>query len=124
MNSDNYSVSDHLANVSPAYTNTKRQCPKITHFIQDRQQRLKSYFRRRIVPFKRTYDMNLQCGTSSLLIQISDDIQECLYHGDEKLVELFLDTSQGLRLSHVHQDIQQGNTIPRVSIKILYLRII
>ena len=116
MNSDNYSVSDHLANVSPAYTNTKRQCPKITHFIQDRQQRLKSYFRRRIVPFKRTYDMNLQCGTSSLLIQISDDIQECLYHGDEKLVELFLDTSQGLRLSHVHQDIQQGNKIPRVSI--------
>merc|ERR1712045_564964 len=43
MNSDNYSVSDHLANVSPAYTNTKRQCPKITHFIKDRQQRLKSY---------------------------------------------------------------------------------
>ena len=60
--------------------------------------------------------MNLQCGTSSLLIQISDDIQECLYHGDEKLVERFLDTGQGLRLSHVHQDIQQGNKIPRVSI--------
>ena len=58
----------------------KKQCPKITQYIADKPARLKSYFRRRHVPFKRTYDMNLQCGTTSLLIQISDDIEECLPH--------------------------------------------
>ena len=60
--------------------------------------------------------MNLQCGTTSLLIQISDDIEECLYHGDERLVERFLDTGQGLRLSHVHQIIQQGKISYVVSV--------
>ena len=88
--------------------NTKRQCPRITEYIKDRTLRIKSYFRRRHVPFKRAFDMNLQCGTSSLLIQISDDIEECLYFGDDRLVERFLDPMQGLRLSHVHQIIQHG----------------
>ena len=78
--------------------NIKRQCPRITEYIQNRQSRLKSYFRRRHVPFKRTFDMDLQCGTCSLLVQISDDIEECLYFGDERLVERFLDHVQGLRL--------------------------
>ena len=86
----------------------KKQCPKITQYIADKPARLKSYFRRRHVPFKRTYDMNLQCGTTSLLVQISDDIEECLYHGDERLVEQFLDTGQGVNLSLVNQIIQQG----------------
>ena len=88
---------------------SKKLCPKITQYIADKPARLKSYFRRRHVPFKRTYDMNLQCGTTSLLIQVSDDIEECLYHGDERLVDQFLDTGQGVNLSLVNQIIQQGN---------------
>ena len=121
MNSSNFSRT-HLAAAQfqplqlPESANAKRHCPKITQYIKDRPSRLKSYFRRRHIPFKRTFDMNLQCGTTSLLIQISDDIEECLYHGDERLVERFLDTGQGLRLSHVHQIIQQGKISYVVSV--------
>merc|ERR1712020_819209 len=97
--SQNYGYSENVIN--------KRQCPKITQYITDRPARLKSYFRRRHVPFKRTFDMNLQCGTSSLLIQISDDIEECIYHGEDTLVEPFLDPGQGLKISHVNQIVQQ-----------------
>merc|ERR1712156_864209 len=93
----------------------KKQCPKITQYIADKPARLKSYFRRRHVPFKRTYDMNLQCGTKSLLIQISDDIEECLYHGDDNLVDQFLDTGQGVNISLVHQMIQQEKGHRRLS---------
>ena len=104
--SQNYSYSENVI--------TKRQCPKITQYITDRPSRLKSYFRRRHVPFKRIFDMNLQCGTSSLLIQISDDIEECLFHGEESLVEPFLDPGQGLKLSQVTQIIQQGKSNRRM----------
>lgn len=93
----------------------KKLCPKITQYIKDKPARLKSYFRRRHVPFKRTYDMNLQCGTKSLLIQISDDIEECLYHGDDNLVDQFLDTGQGVNISLVHQMIQQEKGHRRLS---------
>ena len=59
--------------------------------------------------------MNLQCGTKSLLIQISDDIEECLYHGDDNLVDQFLDTGQGVNISLVHQMIQQEKGHRRLS---------
>ena len=87
----------------PNNINAKKHCPKITQYIANRSARLKSYFRRRHVPFKRTYDMNLQCGTTSLLIQISDDIEECLYYGDDRLVDQFLDTGQGANIYLVNQ---------------------
>merc|ERR1712020_834705 len=109
--SQNYGYSENVIN--------KRQCPKITQYIADKPARLKSYFRRRHVPFKRTYDMNLQCGTTSLLIQISDDIEECLYHGDERLVEQFLDTGQGVNLSLVNQIIQQEKGNRRIGLSSL-----
>ena len=51
--------------------------------------------------------MDLQCGTQTFLIQISDDIEECLYYGNDKLVQKFL-SEQGLSLSNVNDFIANG----------------
>ena len=87
---------------------SSRKGHRITEFIQDKALRIKSYFRRRHVPFKRAFDMDLQCGTQSFLMQISDDIEECLYYGHDKLVKNFL-SSEGVNLVFVNDFIAEGN---------------
>ena len=52
--------------------------------------------------------MDLQCGTQSFLMQISDDIEECLYYGHDKLVKKFL-SSEGVNLALVNDFIAEGN---------------
>ena len=51
---------------------------------------------------------DLQCGSMSLLIQVCEDIEECLYFGDEKLVDKFL-SAEGIKLAHVNDLITEGN---------------
>ena len=96
-----------LSNSSPNKTDNKRKVNRITEFIEDKTARIRSYFRRRHVPLKRAFDMDLQCGTQTFLIQISDDIEECLYYGNDKLVQKFL-SDQGLSLANVNSFIADG----------------
>ena len=51
---------------------------------------------------------DLQCGSMSLLVQVCEDIEECLYFGDEKLVDKFL-SAEGIKLAHVNDLITEGN---------------
>lgn len=88
-----------------------RKCNRITEFIEDKQQRTRSYFRRRHVPLKRAFDMDLQCGTQTFLIQISDDIEECLYYGHDKLVDKFMNDKNGLSLANVNAFIAEGKSL-------------
>ena len=96
------------AKMAATGTKTTRKGHRITEYIQDKSLRMKSYFRRRCVPFKRAFDMDLQCGTQSLLVQISDDIEECLYYGHDRLVQKFL-SSEGINFVHVDAIILEGN---------------
>ena len=73
---------------------------RITEFIADKQLRLRSYIRRRPIPFKRMAEMDAACGTKSLLLQFCPDFDECLYNGDEVLVERFL-SDDGLKVVNV-----------------------
>jgi len=91
---------DTSVNLSPK-EKEKRKVNRITEYIEDQKDRIRSYFRRRHVPLKRAFDMDLQCGTQTFLIQISDDIEECLYYGNDKLVQKFL-SEQGLSLANVN----------------------
>ena len=97
---------DTSINLSPK-EKEKRKVNRITEYIEDQKDRIRSYFRRRHVPLKRAFDMDLQCGTQTFLIQISDDIEECLYYGNDKLVQKFL-SEQGLSLSNVNDFIANG----------------
>ena len=106
------SNADMTINLSPPLTGNgksggTRKFNRITEFIEDKTQRIRSYFRRRHVPLKRAFDMDLQCGTQTFMLQISDDIEECLYYGNDKLVQKFL-TDQGLNLANVNSFITDG----------------
>jgi hypothetical protein len=78
----------------------RRKGQRITEYIADRQLRLKSYLRRRPVPFKRVRELDASCGTRSMLVQLGRDFDECLYSGPEELVEQFW-TDEGLRVTNV-----------------------
>ena len=101
------SEADISSNLSPNKSENKRKVNRITEFIEDKTARIRSYFRRRHVPLKRAFDMDLQCGTQTFLIQISDDIEECLYYGNDKLVQKFI-SEQGLSLANVNSFIADG----------------
>ena len=73
---------------------------RITEFIADKQLRLRSYIRRRPIPFKRMAEMDAACGTKSLLLQFCPDFDECLYCGDEVLTKGFL-SDGGLKIVNV-----------------------
>lgn len=60
---------------------------------------------------------DLQCGTKSLLVQVCDDIEECLYFGHDKLVEKFL-SSDGINLQHANELIQEGENKIYFSLRI------
>ena len=63
------------------------------------------------MPLKRAFDMDLQCGTQTFLIQISDDIEECLYYGHDKLVDKFMNDKNGLSLANVNAFIAEGKSL-------------
>ena len=86
---------------------SRKVARKITEFIEDKNLRVKSYFRRRHVPLKRAFDMDLQCGTQTFMIQISTDIEEVLYYGHDKLVKNFLN-QDGVTLQFVSDFIVEG----------------
>lgn len=96
-----------MATPSSSSKKESRRGNRYAEFIQDNRLRLKSYFRRRHVPLKKAFDMDLQCGTLTFLMQISDDIQECLYYGHDGLISAFL-SPQGLSLSLVNNFIEEG----------------
>merc|ERR1712037_312974 len=51
-------------------------------FIVDKQLRIKSYLRRRGIPFKRCSELDIQCGTKGFHLQISKDLDEVVFSGD------------------------------------------
>ena len=75
---------------------------KNNDFIYDKQLRIKSYMRRRGIPFRRCSELDIQCGTKSFHLQISKDLDEALYSGSPELLELFLSTG-GLKLSDLNK---------------------
>ena len=55
-----------------------------------------------------TLFQDLQCGSKSLLVQVCDDIAECLYFGDESLVQSFL-SEDGIRFQQIGKLLQEGD---------------
>jgi hypothetical protein len=53
---------------------------------------------------------DLFCGTRSLFVQVNDDLDECLYCGDERLVRKFL-SPQGLSLQDVKEFLATGKVM-------------
>ena len=80
---------------------------RITEFIADKQLRLKSYVRRRHVPFKRSVELDTACNTTSLLIQFCPDFDECLYQGPMVLVDKFL-SKEGLKFTDCDDAVKNG----------------
>jgi len=97
----------HANTASKTPTSAKRKANRITDFIEDKTSRIRSYFRRRHVPLKKAFEMDLQCGTQTLLVQISEDIDECLFYGHDKLVQMFL-SQQGISVVNVNDFIAEG----------------
>ena len=71
-------------------------------FIVDKQLRIKSYLRRRGIPFKRCSELDIQCGTKSFHLQISKDLDEVVFSGDKELLELFHST-RGIKISDLYK---------------------
>lgn len=67
-------------------------------FIIDKQLRIKSYLRRRGIPYRRCSELDTQCGTKSFHLQISKDLDEVVFSGDKELLELFHST-RGIKIS-------------------------
>lgn len=67
-------------------------------FIIDKQLRIKSYLRRRGIPYRRCFELDTQCGTKSFHLQISKDLDEVVFSGDKELLELFHST-RGIKIS-------------------------
>jgi hypothetical protein len=79
---------------------------RITEFIADKQLRLRSYVRRRPIPFKRVAELDVACGTKSIMIQYCADFDECLYMGHEALVDKFVSPT-GIRLTDVEDVVRK-----------------
>lgn len=67
-------------------------------FIIDKQLRIKSYLRRRGIPYRRCSELDIQCGTKSFHLQISKDLDEVVFSGDKELLELF-HSARGIKIS-------------------------
>lgn len=93
-----YSPASASAQVPQSQSEKRNYRKRITSFITDKQLRLRSYIRRRPIPFKRTQEIDTQIGTKSLIIQICRDFDECLYWGHPELVKYFL-RDEGLRFT-------------------------
>ena len=77
-----------------------------TDFIVDKQLRIKSYLRRRGIPFRRCSELDIQCGTKSFHLQISKDLDEVLFSGSKELLELFHSAS-GIKISDLYKILSQ-----------------
>ena len=86
---------------------TKLTRRKISDFIFDKPLRVRSYMRRRAIPFKRCLELDAQCGTKSFHIQISKDIDEALYCGSKEITELFL-SAEGIKVSDLNNLLLSG----------------
>ena len=75
-------------------------------FIVDKQLRIKSYLRRRGIPFKRCSELDIQCGTKSFHLQISKDLDEVVFSGEKELLELFHST-RGIKISDLYKILSQ-----------------
>ena len=75
-------------------------------FIVDKQLRIKSYLRRRGIPFKRCSELDIQCGTKSFHLQISKDLGEVVFSGEKELLELFHST-RGIKISDLYKILSQ-----------------
>ena len=75
---------------------------KKNQFIFDKQLRIKSFVRRRGIPFRRCNELDIQCGTQSFHLQISKDLDEVVYFGSQSLTGLFLG-SEGIKVSDIQQ---------------------
>ena len=71
-------------------------------FIVDKQLRIKSYLRRRGIPYRRCSELDIQCGTKSFHLQISKDLDEVVFSGDKDLLELFHST-RGIKISDLYK---------------------
>ena len=83
---------------------------RITSFIADKQLRLRSYLRRRPIPFKRTQEIDAQIGCKSRIIQICRDFEECLYWGHPELVKYFL-RDEGLKFTDTEAIVKTRGSI-------------
>ena len=59
-------------------------------------------------------EMDAACGTKSLLLQFCPDFDECLYNGDEVLVERFL-SDDGLKVVNVEDMMSKCEFIRHVN---------
>ncbi len=103
-----------------------------TEYIEDRKARYKSYHRRRPIPFKKVgrgastinlvlvyflnvycfqvNDMDEYCDTHTLLVQLCEDFDECLYFGPAEMVAQFLEAPEGIRISNLDALILKSNS--------------
>ena len=93
-------IATDLINKENALTKQTRR--KNSDFIFDKTLRLKSFFRRRGIPFRRCSELDVQCGTKSFHLQISRDTDEAVYAGAADLVRLFF-SNDGLKVSDLNQ---------------------
>ena len=93
-------IATDLINKENALTKQTRR--KNSDFIFDKTLRLKSFFRRRGIPFRRCSELDVQCGTRSFHLQISRDTDEAVYAGAADLVRLFF-SNDGLKVSDLNQ---------------------
>ena len=100
---DNSLKIDENAKVSKEVVKRK----KIAGFIVDKTLRIRSFVRRRPIPFKRLSELDVQCGTKSFMVQINKDLDEVVYSGSNDLVKCFL-SSAGLKISDVNNVLVAG----------------
>ena len=101
------SGSNMSSKIATDFINKENACTKQTRrknsdFIFDKTLRLKSFFRRRGIPFRRCSELDVQCGTRSFHLQISRDTDEAVYAGAADLVRLFF-SNDGLKVSDLNQ---------------------
>ena len=109
MSSKLVTLGEEIINKENSFTKQTRR--KNSDFIFDKTLRLKSFFRRRGVPFRRCSELDIQCGTRSFHLQVSRDTDEAVYAGSADLVKLFL-SSDGLKLSDLNQMVSDVRTAP------------
>ena len=78
---------------------------KVAGYIADKSLRIRSYVRRRPIPFKRLSELDIQCGTKSFMLQISRDLDEVVYSGSNELAKCFLSPA-GIKVSESSQPVR------------------
>jgi len=95
-------VTEDVVSINKENQTMKFNRRKNNDFIFDKQLRIKSYLRRRGIPFRRCSELDVQCETKSFHLQISRDIDEAVFYGSPELIALFL-SSGGIKLSDLNK---------------------